>query len=152
MALPTRKRRRPIPPALLATVLLGAAGCRFDDMLRSDRQTLLWGIVPLLGFGLAGTILVYYRRRHQLMSWDLLVSPEEPSPRGIVLANLAIAGSLALLFAGYNFFVQAIKPLQETLNVAYWLTGTLLGDAVALLVGLRRAEPRRAPAGNSRRG
>jgi hypothetical protein len=144
-----RKPRPPvrsIPQVVLAAALLATTGCRFDDMLRNDRQTLLWGLVPLLGFGLAGTMLVYYRRRHQMVTWDLLKSPEEPSARGIVLTTMVIAGALALVFAGYNFFVPAIKPLQQAFNVGYWLAGTLVGGAVALLVGLRVAEPRRLQA------
>jgi hypothetical protein len=151
MPLSTRRGPHAILQGLLTAVLLAASGCRFDDMLRSDRQTLLWGIVPLLGFGLAGTILVYYRRRHQLVTWDLLRSPEEPSPRGIVLTAMAIGCGLTLAFAGYNIVVPAIKPLQEAKNIGYWLVGALLGGAMALLVGLRCAEPRSAQAANSRR-
>jgi hypothetical protein len=146
MACKTRKYLKKAPRPLLIAVFLAMSGCRFDDMLRSDRQTLLWGIVPLLGFGLAGTILVYYRRRHQMESWDLQASPEEPSARRIVLTTMVIAGALALIFAGYNLYVPAMKPLQQAFNIGYWLAGTVVGGAVALLVGLRLAEPRRLPA------
>lgn len=128
--------------------LIGAAlplaGCRLDDWLRSDRQTLLWLALPLLGFALVGGFLVHYRRRGQLAAWDLRLSPEEPSSHAIVMATMAVAGGVAVLFAAYNFFfIAAIKPLQQLLNVGLWLAGTLVGGAMALLAGLRSAEPRR---------
>jgi hypothetical protein len=128
----------------LLALLLPASGCRFDDYVRSDRQMLLWLVVPLLLFGVAGTILVYYGRRGQLAAWDLRQSPEPPSERPIVLAVLGIAGSLWLMFTAYNlFFVSFIKVQQQWSNIGLWIAGSLTGAAVALLGGLRWAEPGR---------
>jgi len=129
--------------AALAGAALALSGCRIDDILRSDRQTLLWLALPLLGFGLVGAILVHYRRRRQLAAWDLRLSPEEPSARAIVYATMAVAAGIGMVFAAYNlFFIGAIKPQQQLVNIGLWLAGTLVGGSVALLIGLRFAEPR----------
>ncbi len=141
---PSTHPRSSVPrAACLAAALLALSGCRFDDLLRNDRQTLIWALVPLLGFGLVGTVLVYYRRRQQMENWNLLASPEEPSARGIVLSTVVTAAVIALAFTTYNLVLPAIKASQELFNIGYWLLGTLTGGTAALLVGLRSAEPRR---------
>jgi hypothetical protein len=131
-----------------AAALAGAlplAGCRLDDMLRSDRQTILWLVLPLLGFCLVGTILIYYRRRRQLTEWDLRTSPEEPSYRTIVQVAIAIAAGITIAFAAYNLLaIRDLAPKQLMLNIGYWLAGTLAGGTVAVVGGLKLAEPRRA--------
>ncbi|HYO11898.1 MAG TPA: hypothetical protein VE685_01740, partial [Thermoanaerobaculia bacterium] len=55
---------------LLAMALVGA-GCSTGNPVTSDQWTWLWLAVPLLGFGLAGFFVVYYRRRSQMEMWDL---------------------------------------------------------------------------------
>jgi hypothetical protein len=128
--------------ALGTVAVLVLAGCRLDDMLRSDRDSYLWLILPAAGFLLAGTALVYYRRKAQFAAWDLRRAAEEPSPRPILLTTIWAAAGLVVLFAAYNrFFLDLIAPRQQLLNVGLWTAGTLIGSAVSLLLGLRLAEP-----------
>lgn len=125
----------------LALAALMQIGC-IGDTLRSDRESYLWLLLPMLGFGLVGGMLVFYRRRRQLAEWDLAASPEQPSERVIVLTTMTVAGGLAALFVGCNLFLPAVKPSQQLANIGLWLGGSLVGGSAALLVGLRLAEPR----------
>ncbi|HEV3458839.1 MAG TPA: hypothetical protein VHG32_19990 [Thermoanaerobaculia bacterium] len=137
-------RRRHWRLARLAAVALPLAGCRLDDLLVSDRQTFLWFLLPLVGFGLVGTTLIFYRRKRQLDEWDLRISAEEPNSRALVLTTFAVAAGITIAFATYNLFaVHALAPRQLMLNLAYWLAGTLAGGTVAVFVGRRAAEARR---------
>jgi hypothetical protein len=137
-------RRRHRRLACLAAAALPLAGCRLDELLVNDRQTFLWFLLPLVGFGLVGATLIFYRRKRQLDEWDLRTSPEEPSSRVLVLTTFAVAAGVTIAFATYNLFaVHALAPRQLMFNLAYWLAGTLAGGTVAVFVGRRAAEARR---------
>lgn len=128
---------------LLAMALVGA-GCSTGNPVTSDQWTWLWLAVPLLGFGLAGFFVVYYRRRSQMEMWDLRVEPREPTPRGIILWMWGTAGSTILLFAVYNLLLE-MDGDQKLSNIVLWIFGTIVGAALALYLGLRMAEPRPLP-------
>jgi hypothetical protein len=137
--------------ALLAPAL-ALAGCQVDDILRNDRQTWLWLVLPLAGFLLVGTFLVSIRRGRQLEMWDLRASAEAPSARRIVMVTLLVAGFLAAVFAVYNLFaVGEIAWMQKLENVGYWLAGTLAGGTGALIGGLKLAERKSARPAHSGR-
>lgn len=129
--------------ALLALALL-ATGCSTENPVTSDQWTWLWLAVPLLGFGLAGFFVVYYRRRSQMEAWDLRVEPKEPTPRRIILWMWGTAGSTILLFAVYNLLLE-MDGDQKLSNIVLWIFGTIVGAALALYLGLRMAEPRSLP-------
>lgn len=124
---------------LLSPIML--TGCQVDDALKNNAWTWLWIVLPLVGFGLIGLILVFYRRKGQIAAWDLRVSPQEPSAKGIVLWTLTIAGVVAVSFAVYNFLLNNMDNTQKILNIGLWFFGTILGTLLALLFGLRLAEP-----------
>ncbi len=126
---------------LTASMMLLCSGCTW---MANDRLTWLWLAVPLLGFGLAGFVLIFYRRRSQIVSWDLRSSPEEPSPRKIILRTISIAGVIAIVFAIYNLLLQ-MDYAQKGLNIGLWFLGTIIGTALAIFLGLRLAEPPSLP-------
>ena len=131
--------------AAMLALALAQAGCEVDEVLRSDRQTWLWLVLPLAGFLLVGTFLVSSRRGRQLDGWDLRTSAEAPSARRIVMVTLLIAGFVAAVFAVYNLFaVGEIAPMQQLENIGYWLAGTLAGGTMALIAGLKLAERKSA--------
>lgn len=125
-------------------VALLAAGCSTGNPVTSDQWTWLWLAVPLLGFGLVGFFVVYYRRRSQMEMWDLRVEPKEPTARGIILWMWGTAGSTILLFAIYNLLLE-MDGDQKLSNIVLWIFGTIVGAALALFLGLRMAEPRPLP-------
>jgi phosphotransferase system glucose/maltose/N-acetylglucosamine-specific IIC component len=117
------------------------AGCQVDTTLRSNEFTWLWGVLPFAGFGVVGLILVYYRRKAQIAAWDLRDSPAEPSAKGLVIWALVTAGIIAAIFCSYNFILNNMDFTQKLLNTGLWFFGTILGTALALLLGLKMAEP-----------
>lgn len=131
-----------VRPALAATLALALGGCQLDEALRGDRWTWIWLVVPLLGLGLAGFVVVHYRRKAQMEAWDLRMSPGEPSAKRIVLQTIFAVGTIAVLFVVYNFTLGEMDPTQRLMNVGLWLLGSILGTAAALWVGLKSAEPR----------
>lgn len=125
---------------LLATMgALFVTGCDSEVLLGSAEQMWLWLVVPLFGFILAGGVFVYVRRRGQLDAWDLRKHPTEPTVKGILVATVVVGLLLAIVFAVYNIRLE-IDPRQKLWNIGLWFLGTLLGTAVALLLGLNRAE------------
>ncbi len=126
---------------LLSSMSLFCSAC---TAMTSDRWTLLWFLIPLLGFGLTGSILVFYRRRSQIATWDLRVSPEEPSAKGIVLWTIGIAATVSIAFAIYNVLLE-MEAGQKVINIGGWFLGTIIGTSLAIFLGLRFAEPRSLP-------
>lgn len=134
---------------LFGLQLLLCTGCSLNDAMSSDQWTWLWLVIPSLGFLLAGFPIVFYRRKGQIESWDLRVSPDQPSPRGIVLGTLIAAGGIASTFSIYNLLIEAAGG-QKGLNIGLWILGTIVGATLALYLGLRLAEPKTAHSGRSR--
>ncbi len=130
----------------LGVLALALSGCRrVDAALRSDRETYLWLVLPIAGFALVGTFLINIRRKAQFSSWDLRRSAEEPSLRSITMTTIWIAAGFVLAFAIYDLaLIDDIAFRQKLLNAGFWTAGNLIGGALALLVGLRLAEPARA--------
>lgn len=125
---------------LLATLApLPLTACDTEALLGSTEQMWLWLVVPLVGFLVAGAILVYVRRRTQLERWDLRENPTEPAVKGILVTTIVIGLVFAIAFAIYNFRLE-IDPRQKLWNIGLWFLGTILGTSVALLLGLTRAE------------
>lgn len=129
---------------------LFAVGCGGGNPVTSDQWTWLWFAVPFLAFGIAGGFIVYYRRLSQLENWDLRVEPREPSPRRIILWMWGTAGATILLFTTYNLLLS-MDGDQKLSNIVLWLLGTVVGVALALFLGLRRAEPQPLPIDSGRR-
>ncbi len=123
----------------LLTVLL-AAGCQSETRLGASQQMWMWLAIPLLGFGLIGGFFVWLRRHHQIAHWR--VDQGEPSVRGIVLGLVIATAAPAVAFIVENLRVE-IDPRQQLWNIGLWLIGTIAGGTVALLIGLRMAEPKR---------
>jgi amino acid transporter len=143
MTITSKFARLPRSLSLLlpSSLMLLCSGC---SAMANDRLTWLWLAVPLLGFGLAGLVIIFYRRRSQIASWDLRSSPEEPSPRRIILRIISIAGVIAIVFAIYNLLLQ-MDYGQKGLNIGLWFLGTIIGTALAIFLGLRLAEPPSLP-------
>lgn len=132
------------PLASVAFVSLLSLLCSGCVAMTSDRWTWLWFVIPFLGFGLTGFILVLYRRRAQISAWDLRVSPEEPRAKSIVLWTIGAAIAVSLCFAIYNLLLD-MDTGQKGMNIGWWALGTVVGTALAIYFGLRLAEPRSLP-------
>ena len=126
----------------VALLCLGLAGCQpVDSALNDNALTWLWVLLPFAGIGLAGFVTVLYRRKAQIAHWDLRVSPEEPSAKGIILWTLLVTGVIALAFTIYSLLIE-IDGMQRIYNIGLWWFGTILGTTLALYLGLKMAEPR----------
>lgn len=97
---------------------------------------------PLAGIGCLGSAFVHHRRKKQLQGWDLYVSPSEPSVAPILVRLVGASVVLVIAFAIYNLFLDFIDPGQLALNIGAWVIGSVIGAALAILVGLKLAEPR----------
>ncbi|MFL6194820.1 MAG: hypothetical protein ACJ75H_11660 [Thermoanaerobaculia bacterium] len=128
----------------LILVALSLEGCAGDNLVTSDRWTWIWFLIPLLGFGLTGFILVLYRRKSQISSWDLRVTPEVPSAKSIILWTVSIAITVSSSFAIYNLLLE-MDSWQKVLNVGGWFLGAIMGTTLAIYLGLRSAEPPSLP-------
>lgn len=131
-----------LPSTLLPlTSLLLCSGC---TVMSSDQWTWLWLAVPFLGFGLAGFVLIFYKRRSQIEAWDLRYAIQEPSAKRIILWTICIAGIIAAIFSIYNILLD-MDFKQKGFNIGFWLLGTIIGVALAIFLGLRLAEPQSLP-------
>jgi amino acid transporter len=126
---------------LLSLLSLLCSGC---SAMESDQWTMVWLLIPLLGFGLAGSYLVFNRRKAQISAWDLRTSPQVPSAKSIVLWTVAIAAAVSVSFGTYNFLLE-MDAWQKVMNVGGWTLGAIVGTTLAIYLGLRFAEPRSLP-------
>lgn len=125
----------------LALAAVFFSGCSADEFLMSNRWTWLWAVAPLVGIAFLGGAFVLSKRKKQLKNWDLATSPEEPGVMSIMVWLAVAAFVLAIAFAIYNLFLDFIDPAQLALNIGAWVIGSIIGTAVAFLVGLKLAEP-----------
>ncbi len=121
------------------TLLL--SGCQLETVYGASENKWLWIVIPLAGFVVVGSMLIWMSRERQLRQWDLAISPSDPSVKKILLWTVGVAGALALVFIVQNFFFN-IDGTQKLVNVGLWLLGSLGGVAIALYIGLNMAEPK----------
>jgi len=129
------------PKALIGLFLAALlnTGCQLETTLGASGQMWMWLAIPLLGFGLVGAVVVWWRRHNQIQRWR--VDQGEPPVRGIVIGMVVVAFVLAVIFILQNVFVE-IDPRQRMFNIGLWLLGTIAGSTAALLIGLKTAEPK----------
>lgn len=132
--------RGPLRSPFFLLLLATGACAQTDNLLMRDDLNWLWLVVPLLGIGLVGAIVIFFLRRGHLRQWDLRISPSEPAVRKISLGLIAIAAVIAIAFSVYNFFAGSIDPAQRLYNIGFWLLGTILGILAGLFLGLLFAE------------
>ena len=100
-----------------------AAACNNPDLLG------LWSIVPA-AIGLVGGFVIYARRKSQLERWDLRDSPRGPS---IQLTGAIVCAAIVLFsFPSFMLLAEACDPDQKLYNIGVWVTGSVLGMALAL--------------------
>ncbi len=128
-----------IPLAFAALCLTGCQG-----FLSSSEYTWMWAASPLAVVLFLGGAWVLTSRRRQLRDWDLATSPSEPSVIPILIRLVIFALVLLVAFGVYNWMLKdVLASKQIALNIGAWLIGSILGGALAFLLGLRLAEPRK---------